>query len=227
MNSPRDIILGNIRDALKRTGLPNEEPAAIGKRPAHPVANVVPARGRVEGRRRIDTFVTEAERVDATVVRVGGSAGVPGAVVAYLGENHLPTTVRMAANVADGAIPWSDAATLEMLTGAAESTDWVSVTGAFAAIAETGTLMLLSGPDSPTTLNFLPDTHIVVVSAAAVVGCHEEAWARLRAATDGSMPRAVNWISGPSRTADIEQTLMLGVHAPRRLHIVLIDDQET
>ena len=227
MTSPREEILGTVRNALKRSGYPTEEPAAIEKRLAHPVANTIPARGRVEGRRRIEAFVAEAERVDATVARVGGAAGAPGAVMAYLGEKHLPTIVRMAPDVADGDIPWSDAAALEILTGAAEPTDIVSVTGAFAAIAETGTLMLLSGPDSPTTLNFLPEAHIVIVSRATVVGCPEEAWARLRAATDGRMPRAVNWISGPSRTADIEQTLMLGVHAPRRLHIVLIDDQET
>jgi L-lactate dehydrogenase complex protein LldG len=227
MSSPRETILGNVRNAMRRSGLPNEEPAAIEKHLAHPTANIIPARGRPQGRQRIEGFVAEAERVSATIAPVAGVAEVPGAVVAYLGENDLPMTVRMAADVAGGDIPWSAAPALEIVTGAADPPDMVGITGAFAAIAETGTLMLLSGPDSPTTLNFLPDTHIVVLSAPAVVGSHEEAWARLRAATDGRMPRAVNWITGPSRTADIEQTLMLGVHAPRRLHIVLIDDQET
>ncbi len=96
------------------------------------------------------------------------------------------------------------------------------MTPAFTAVAETGTLMLRSGPDHPTTLNFLPDTHIVVLRAGQIVGPYEDAWAKLRAA--GDMPRAVNFVSGPSRTADIEQTIQLGAHGPRRLHIVLIED---
>jgi L-lactate dehydrogenase complex protein LldG len=82
--------------------------------------------------------------------------------------------------------------------------------------------MLRAGPDHPTTLNFLPDTHIVVLRASRVVGPYEDGWARLREA--GAMPRAVNFVSGPSRTADIEQTIQLGAHGPRRLHIVLVED---
>jgi L-lactate dehydrogenase complex protein LldG len=101
----------------------------------------------------------------------------------------------------------------------------VSVTGAFAAIAETGTLMLLSGPSGPTTLNFLPDNHIVVLRASQLVGAYEEAWGRLRELYGpGKLPRTVNLITGPSRTADIEQTIQLGAHGPRRLHILVVED---
>jgi L-lactate dehydrogenase complex protein LldG len=91
--------------------------------------------------------------------------------------------------------------------------------------------MLMSGPESPTTLNFLPQLHIVVLPAARIVGCYEDAFARLRAARaggsgggspEGMMPRVVNWITGPSRTADIEQTLLLGVHGPRQLQILIL-----
>jgi L-lactate dehydrogenase complex protein LldG len=81
--------------------------------------------------------------------------------------------------------------------------------------------MLRSGPDAPTTLNFLPDTNIVLIAAGRIVGAYEEAWALLRSA--GAMPRTVNFITGPSRSADIEQTLQLGAHGPRRLHILLVD----
>ena len=101
----------------------------------------------------------------------------------------------------------------------------MSFTGSFAGVAETGTLVLLSGPESPTTLNFLPDVHIALLFTDRVVGSYEDVWARLRA-RDGAtvMPRVVNWITGPSRTADIEQTLLLGAHGPRRLHIILVDE---
>jgi L-lactate dehydrogenase complex protein LldG len=112
---------------------------------------------------------------------------------------------------------------LSITKGASQGDDEVSVTAAYAGIAETGTLLLHSGPASPTTLNFLPDNHIVVLRASQIVGAYEDAWDRLRAA--GALPRTVNMITGPSRTGDIEQTIMLGAHGPRRLHIVLVEDE--
>jgi L-lactate dehydrogenase complex protein LldG len=118
---------------------------------------------------------------------------------------------------------------LEIRRGRAEDGDQVGVTACFAAVAETGTLMLLSGPESPTRNNFLPDTHVVVLRASQVVASYEDGWAALREAgrrPEGgfAMPRTVNFITGPSRTADVEQRLELGAHGPRRLHIVLVDD---
>ena len=94
---------------------------------------------------------------------------------------------------------------------------------AFVGIAETGTLMLPSAPVRPTTLNLLADTAIVVLRTSALVGAYEEAWDKLRAEI-GGMPRNVMLVTGPSRSADIEQTLELGAHGPRNLHVVLIDD---
>ena len=83
--------------------------------------------------------------------------------------------------------------------------------------------MLLSGPDNPTTLNFLPDTHIVVVDADDIAGDYETVWQRIRALYGtGKLPRTVNMITGPSRSADIEQTLILGAHGPRALHILVV-----
>ena len=94
-------------------------------------------------------------------------------------------------------------------------------------MAETGTLMLISGPQTPTTLNFLPDTHIVVLRAEQVVATYEDGWDLLRAGREApeGLPRAVNFITGPSRTGDIEQRIELGAHGPRRLHIVLVEDR--
>ena len=84
-------------------------------------------------------------------------------------------------------------------------------------------LALVSGPANPTTLNFLPDNHFVVVFADDLVGDYESVFAKLRAAYGaGAAPRTLNFITGPSRSADIEQTLLLGAHGPRRLHIVVV-----
>jgi L-lactate dehydrogenase complex protein LldG len=123
------------------------------------------------------------------------------------------------------ALPWKDQPMLTVTRGAAREPDAVSVTGALAGIAETGTLMLHSGPGGPSSLNFLPETHVVVLPAARVVGSYEDGWDLLRRRFgNGTMPRTVNFITGPSRSADIEQTIQLGAHGPRRLHIVLVGD---
>jgi L-lactate dehydrogenase complex protein LldG len=230
MTAGRETILGNIRKSLNRGPLAAERAAELERRLKAAEPNLVPARGAVEGAERIALFIAEAEKVDTSVSRVADAADVPGAVAAYLAAHNLPTVLKAAPDPALADIPWSHQTALTVSEGRAEDGDEVSVTGAFAGIAETGTLMLESGPHSPTTLNFLPDTHVVVIEASAIDGTYEEAWSRLRAsAGEGAgaafMPRAINLITGPSRTADIEQTLLLGAHGPRRQLIVIIDGE--
>ena len=101
--------------------------------------------------------------------------------------------------------------------------DAIGVSHALAGVAESGTLVLASGADNPTTLNFLPETHVVVLAAEDVVGDYETVFAMLRKRYGkAALPRTVNMITGPSRSGDIEQTILLGAHGPRRLHIVII-----
>jgi L-lactate dehydrogenase complex protein LldG len=99
--------------------------------------------------------------------------------------------------------------------------DALGITGCFCAIAETGTLVFASSADSPSATFLLPETHVAVVHAAQVVAGMEDAFARLREERT-EMPRALNLVSGPSRTGDIEQTIVLGAHGPRRVHIVVV-----
>ena len=113
---------------------------------------------------------------------------------------------------------------IDISTGPSDGRQLVSVSHAMAGVAETGTLVLVSGKDNPTTLNFLPDNHIVVLDAADLAGDLETVFARLREKFgEGVLPRVVNMITGPSRSADIEQTLILGAHGPRRLHVIVVD----
>ena len=122
-------------------------------------------------------------------------------------------------------MPWDKEPALERKPGKAIGTDTAGLSHAMAGIAETGTLVLTSGPDNPTTLNYLPETHLVVVHAADIVGAYEDMWTRLRARYGlGQMPRAVNFISGPSRTADIEQQLVMGAHGPRRMLVMIVGE---
>ena len=111
---------------------------------------------------------------------------------------------------------------LEVRRGRAEDVDAVGLTTAFAGIAETGTLMLLSGPETPTTIAFLPETSIVVLRAERVLRAYEDGLRLLREER-GELPRSINLITGPSRSGDIEQTIQLGAHGPKRLLVLLVD----
>jgi L-lactate dehydrogenase complex protein LldG len=223
MSDARDQILGDIRGRLGRGRLDAAATGEAEERLAAHRRNLVPARAAaLDHAGQVALFVAEAAAVDATIARVASAADVPGAVADYLSRQNLPARLVMTPDPKLAAIPWDTRPLLELRRGRAEDGDAAGVTGAFAAIAETGTLMLVSGPESPTRNNFLPDTHIVVLRASEVVACYEDGWDQLRAA--GAMPRTVNFITGPSRTGDIEQRIVLGAHGPRRLHIVLIDD---
>ena len=219
----RDTILGKIRNSLGRGPLAGDRRAAAQARlDGHP-RGIVPARADRDRAGLVDLFVEMAEEVATTVDRVASPDEVPDAVGDYLAQRNLGADIRMAPDPSLEDIDWSRRTTLSITKGASQGDDEVSVTAAFAGVAETGTLLLHSGPASPTTLNFLPDNHIVVLRASQIVGAYEDAWDRLRAV--GALPRTVNMITGPSRTGDIEQTIMLGAHGPRRLHIVLVEDE--
>jgi len=210
----------------------NEAAAKVGveARVARRVANLLPVRAKHEHRKvAVAMFTAMAEEAAATVARVHTMVEVPGAVADFLRAHNLPMRAALAPDpLLDGA-HWERRKTLELRKGRAEPFDEVGISLAWRAVAETGTLVMLSGAGTPTTLNFLPETEIVVLPADRVVGAYEEALAPLRSdGTNGarhSLPRVVNFITGPSRSADIEQTLQLGAHGPRRLHIVIVDDQ--
>jgi len=225
VSGARDQILARIRGSFKRGRLDAARETALRDRVAAHRRNLVPARATaVDPRRRIDLFIAMAEEVQATTVRVGSLAAVPEAVAHYLAAENLPAELVLAPDPSLDEIPWSARPLLRIRRGRAEAGDAVSLTPCFAAIAETGTLMLISGAQTPTTLNFLPDTHIVVVRGDQVAAAYEDGWEQLR--DHGTMPRTINFITGPSRTGDIEQRIELGAHGPRRLHIILVDDRQ-
>ena len=223
--SSRAQILGGIRKALNSAEGSEEARRRLATHPR----NLIPARAQLPHDRQVELFAAMAAEVSATVERLAGMADVPGAVADYLAGLNLPAEVRVAPDATLDPIPWDRRPTLTVTRGRARDADGASVTGAFAGVAETGTLMLLSGAERPTTLNFLPDTHIVVLKRGQIVGTMEDAWDRLRiaggeGAGGGALPRTVNFITGPSRTGDIEMRIELGAHGPRRLHILLVED---
>jgi L-lactate dehydrogenase complex protein LldG len=227
MSSAKQLILSSLRRSLRREQPSAEDRALLEQRLAAPQANLVPQRAQLPHAEQLDLMESMLKELSASVVRLPSEAAVPQAVADYLKNENLPPKLRMAPRDDLRALPWQSQPLLEVEEGIAEAEDATSLTGAFAGIAETGTVMMASGPEAPVTLNFLPENHIVVLRASQVIGTYEEAWQRLRAAQGrGVMPRAVNMITGPSRTGDIEQTILLGAHGPRRLHVLLVDDRD-
>jgi L-lactate dehydrogenase complex protein LldG len=224
----KEAVLGAIQRGLRRGPLPDD--AALGSRArlaAHP-RHLIPARSALPRPALVRLFIANVEKEFGSVARVAEFAAVPAAVAGYLAAQNLPTEFAMAPHSELQQIPWPERPLLHIREGRGEPNDAVSVQHGYAGVAETGTLVLPSSPERPTTLNLLSDTAIVVLRASRVVGAYEDAWDLLRAeppdGTGGFMPRSVMLVTGPSRSADIESTLELGAHGPRRLHVVLVDD---
>jgi L-lactate dehydrogenase complex protein LldG len=215
--SARDNILGRIRGALGRAQ-PFDE------------AGAVAMRARLAGHPRgalpkmdwepVTRFAERCLVLSTSVAQVRNRFQVAAAVAQYLTQNDLPRSGVCWPELA--ALGWS-ASGLQIEPRPARGEDKVGVTGCYCAIAETGTLMLLSGPGTPLTTSLLPDTHIALVPRSRILRSMEDAFDLLRKER-GALPRQVAYVSGPSRTADIEMTLVLGIHGPYRVHVILLDE---
>ena len=216
MSAARERILGAVRRSLGRAGPLHESVrAGLDRRLAAPAPNLKPALSEDP----VSLFVRKANAVHARVSTVPTLAGVSEVVVRHIDDNGLDDAIVVAPEL-EG-VQWSNRLVVE--ERAARGSDRIGVTGAFAGIAETGSVMLLSGPESPTTLNFLPEDHIVVLRESRIVPHPEDAWALLREER-GTMPRTVNLICGPSKTGDVELVILEGAHGPRRFHVVVVQE---
>ena len=221
----RDAVLGRIRSALTPGTDGGARQAAVAARLGRRSAHLVPERVSQPPSQLRSLLRGFLEGQSATVIEAASPGEVPAALARYLRSVNLPQRVRVGEDRFLAGLDWSREPALERQPGAAEPNDEVSLSRATAAVAETGTLVMLSGPDNPVTLNFLPETHVVVVAARDIVGHYEAAFDRVRAALgQGVMPRTVNLISGPSRTADVGGKLVTGAHGPRRLCVIIVDE---
>ncbi|MEC9347553.1 MAG: LUD domain-containing protein [Pseudomonadota bacterium] len=218
----RERLFSKIGQAVAGNPL-RVDRAAADRRIDQPRSNLIPARADLAEAERLALFIAKSRDLLVEVETVADTADVPAAVAGFLRRHNLPGKVRLAPALAG--LDWAGQPLLETATGAATIDDQVSVTPAVTGIAETGTLVLQSGPDTPPTLHFVPDNHVVVLHRRQVVRAMEDAFALLRATHGaGVLPRTVNLVSGPSRTGDVEQKIVIGAHGPRRLHILLVDD---
>jgi L-lactate dehydrogenase complex protein LldG len=222
--SARDTIFTSIRSSLGVNGQEAPRRKVVADRlSGHPVG-VVPQRGQVPSRERIALFCKMLESAAGSLKHVASTGDVPEAIGEFLRRHNLPLSVRRGSDALLASLPWQREPALDVSVGASDGQQLASVSHAFGGVAETGTLVLTAGPDNPTTLNFLPDNHVVVIEAKDITGDFEAILAQLREKFGVALPRVVNMITGPSRSADIEQTLILGAHGPRRLHVIVVGE---
>ena len=215
MSGAREKILGAVRRGLGREALSQGMRDTLDARLRGDRADTA-LRPRLEADSAWPAFRARLEAAAGTWEALDDDAAVPNRVAGYLDARALTGPLAVAPALAG--LDWASVGLVPRI-GRSHGAERVAVSRAFCAIAETGSVVLLSGPENPTTLNFLPDHHLVVVDAGDLVMHIEDAWSRLRLAAAG-MPRAVNLVTGPSRTADVEQTIQLGAHGPRSLHLL-------
>jgi L-lactate utilization protein LutC len=209
----RDRILTRVKRA---TGGGDRVAVAVrlGQHRAQPAA--MPAQAQTQGEARITQFIEKAVAVDSTVSRLASLDDLPAALADELRNRNLPAAIRTGTDPAFE----RDWGTVERTTGPGRLDEPVTLSRAHLAMAETGTLVLASGAPNPVTLTFLGETHFVVVSAQDIKAGFEDMWAEWR--RRGLDPRTVNMVTGPSRSADIGQTLQLGAHGPVALHVFVV-----
>ena len=214
MTSSRDRILGNIRHRLRQAGVSG----TVGVGLSEPSAALIPGRVRGPAPELVALFEAMAREALASVEHLADLSSIPARVARFIHERRLRRQLVLGPASRLGKLDW-EAENLAVSRGVARRDDQMSLSLAFAGIAETGTVMLVSGAE--TSLNFLPDYHIVVIESSRLVARMEDAWDRLRDRFE-TLPRTVNFISGPSKTADVEQTVEYGAHGPRCLHVILV-----
>lgn len=216
--SARDDILGRVRGGLQRdganraAGLARVE-AALASRARGPQPAFSPDCDSL-----IERFTDCSVALSSTVERLDTIGAVPAAVARYCQTHSLRN--RAVAWPTLFALPWAEAG-ITIETRPSHGGDLIGITTALCAVAETGTLLLASSPDTPAATSLLPETHIAVIEAAKILPTMEDAFDCARKAL-GQLPRALNFVSGPSRTADIEQTLVIGAHGPYRVHLLIV-----
>lgn len=201
----RELFLHGIRQAIASSpGL--RARSALPERPQPPAY----------GEGRIGQFTGRLEAHACTWEEIETLNALPGRVLAWLDERRIERRLAVAPPL--GGLPWPEG--VHHHSAPAGIDESVAVSLAFAGIAESGSLAMYSGPDSPITHNFVPEFHLIAIRAEDVCDSQEGVWAKLRAR--GDMPRALNLIAGPSRTGDVEQTIQLGAHGPRQVHVLLV-----
>jgi L-lactate dehydrogenase complex protein LldG len=214
MTGTRDTVLQAVRAAL---GGASRDPQAIAAEAAALLEAPEAIRPRLPPGDVVELFAERvaSPKVSATLDRVASLGELPEAVRRYLAAEDLPPVVALQPTVALQDLDWHGIETRRTMT----ANEAVGVGLAHWGIAETGSLVFHSGPDTPILFNFLPLHHVVAVRASRIL-THLEDYAAVAAAEPA--PRNVNLITGISGTTDIEGSYVRGAHGPRFLHVIIV-----
>ena len=224
----RAEILGNIRQSLGLNQITPESDdkrkKAVSRRIDNHPRGIIPDKGAQD---TLAHFCDKVIASRASVVSVNSYDGVGPLINDYLRQHNLPQRIKMGKDKRLQDLDWAGQNRPEITTGASDGGDLVGISHALGGVSETGTLIMVSGPENPTSLNFLPENHIIVVNKKNIRRSYEGVWKALRHKFGkGKLSRTINMITGPSRSADIEQTLILGAHGPLRLHVIVVDEKD-
>lgn len=165
-------------------------------------------------------FTKKVEQATASLEHINSQQDIVQAVLSYIKEQTLDESVVRTLTPLLNNLKWPDS--LQVEARAATAQDMLVLVEAYAAVAETGSVVMCSSEATPVSLNFLPDHYVCVVRKSSIANTMDDLWDRIR--QDSTMlPRAINIITGPSRTADVEQIIQMGAHGPRRVHLLLLD----
>jgi L-lactate dehydrogenase complex protein LldG len=220
----RDAILAQVRASLARDGSCDADRAAAAKRRlSSPSRSPLPLNAATGTRDvLLGRFRAALAAHGVTEIGVAAAADVPGAVATYLTERNLPLRVCTARDERIARMPWDRVSQVSLRRGMPNEEDGAALSHALAGVAETGTLVLDSGPDNPTSLALLAETHVIAVAVETIVGSYEDAFDLVRARFGRhALPRSLNFVTGASRTGDIGGRIVMGAHGPRRLAVVV------
>lgn len=215
MSNARSTILERIRKANHGRNKPLQNPETLEQRLNKTPRGPLP-QWTEENESR---FITQLYKAGGTLKIIHNTNEMISEVTSYLSHHELPQNVVSASSTLLNDLIWPENLTIERR--GVEANDVTVITEAYAAVAETGSVVLCSSQETPTTFNFLPDNFLCVVQKNRIMAHMEDIWDRVRQ-DKNELPRAINFITGPSRTADVEQTIQIGAHGPRRLHVLLL-----
>jgi len=207
----RQKILANIRQSLG-------EPLADKQSIEQAYQSLKPHALRDSADNLLDEFQKQLEALGGQVTRVNQLQQAVGVVLDVL-KGHQSNTLLMSDLALCQQLKWPEQ--IKTSCRKAEDSDKVSLSEAYAGIAETGSIVMHSSPQTPTTHNFLVDDHIVLLSASRIFAHLEALWEEFE---KKNMSRTVNVLTGPSRTGDVEQTIQIGAHGPLRFHVITLED---
>lgn len=211
--SARERIFAAVRAGL---GAPRQDPAAIAVEAAALLADPDAIRPRLSAPTLVEAFATRAIALGTTIDRIAGFADLPAAVGRYLAEHGLGAAVAVQPVAEFAGLDWGEVRPHAKLA----RDEAVALGLARWGIAEAGSLVIHSGPDTPILLAFLPLHHVVVLPTRRILAYLED-YAALAEPTGA--PRNAVLITGPSGTTDIEGSYVRGAHGPGFLHVILLE----